>query len=126
MHILDTHTLLWYLSDSVNLSEKLKQFINECETVAVSIASLWEIAIKQSLGKLKIEASISEIEQLCYQKDILVLPINSSELDLLKSLPKLHGDPFDRLIICQTLRESAVLITKDSIIPEYPVKTLWC
>lgn len=125
MYILDTHALLWYLTDSDRMSEELKDFISNSETVAVSIASLWEIAIKQSLGKLKIDFTIFQIEQVCYQKDILILPIKPVELDMICNLPKIHGDPFDRLIICQTIQESAILITTDSIIPQYPVHTYW-
>jgi len=125
MYILDTHALLWYLTDSDRMSAKLKDFISDCETVAVSIASLWEIAIKQSLGKLKVDFSISQIEQVCYQKDILILPVKPEELDIISNLPKIHGDPFDRLIICQAMKESAVLITTDSVIPQYPVRTYW-
>jgi len=125
MYILDTHALLWYLTDSDRMTKKLKIFISNCETLSVSIASLWEIAIKQSLGKLKIDSTISQIEQICYQKDILILPIKPLDLDLIGNLPHIHGDPFDRLIICQTIQESATLITTDSIIPKYPVNTYW-
>ena len=125
MYILDTHTLLWYLFDSKELSGNLKDFISACDVIAVSIVSLWEIAIKQSLGKLKFESTISKIAQYCYENDILILPIKVSHLDLVKTLPSIHGDPFDRLLICQTMEESAVLITRDTIIPKYSVETMW-
>lgn len=125
MIILDTHAFLWFLNDSEELPENTKQFICSQEKVAVSIASFWEIAIKQSLNKLKIDCSLSDLENSCYENDIFVLPITVKNLDLLKSLPKIHGDPFDRLIICQTLTENASLVTRDSLIPKYKVKTLW-
>ena len=125
MLILDTHTLLWFLRDSSELSLKTKNMIQQADIVSVSIVSLWEIAIKISLGKLELDVSISEIENLCYEKDILILPIKTKELEILNTLPKLHGDPFDRLIICQTIQSSAILITKDTIIPKYPVRTYW-
>ena len=125
MYILDTHVLLWALSDSPMLSDSLKSLICEEEVVAVSIASLWEMAIKQIIGKLKIDVSLKEIEEKCYEKDILILPILPKELDILKTLPSVHGDPFDRLIICQAISNAAVVITKDTSIPKYPVRTLW-
>lgn len=99
MLILDTHTLLWFLRDSSELPSETKNMIQQADVVGVSIASLWEIAIKMSLGKL--------------------------ELEILQTLPKIHGDPFDRLIICQTIQSSAILITKDTFIPKYPVRTCW-
>lgn len=125
MFVLDTHTLLWFLRDSSELPSEAKTMIQQADAVAVSIASFWEIAIKMSLGKLELDLSISEIEKLCYEKDILVLPIKTKELEILQTLPKIHGDPFDRLIICQTIQSSAILITKDTIIPKYPVRTYW-
>lgn len=124
MYILDTHTLLWFLSDAPELSEETKRFITKQDIVAVSIASLWEIAIKQSLNKLRLNGTIRDIEAMCYQKDFYILPINTAELDLLKTLPSVHRDPFDRLIICQTIVEDAILITRDEKIPLYPVKTM--
>ncbi|MBQ0167826.1 MAG: type II toxin-antitoxin system VapC family toxin [Treponema sp.] len=124
MYILDTHTLLWFLSDAPELSEDTKRFIANQDIAAVSIASLWEIAIKQSLNKLRLNGTIRDIEAMCYQKDFYILPINTAELDLLKTLPSIHRDPFDRLIICQTIDEDATLITRDEKIPLYPVKTM--
>ena len=120
MYILDTHTLLWYLRDSEELSDTARNTINDSDYVCVSAASLWEIAIKHSIGKLDLEFTISQIEDLCSDKDIYIL-----HLDELKKLPNHHNDPFDRLIICQAIAENTTIITRDTIIPKYPVKTLW-
>lgn len=125
MYILDTHTLLWYLRNSEELSDTARNTINNADYIFISVASLWEIAIKHSIGKLDLELSISQIESLCAQKEISILPIKGIHLDELKNLPKYHNDPFDRLIICQSCVEDMPIITKDSIIPKYPVKTLW-
>ena len=84
-----------------------------------------EIAIKHSIGKLVLEFSISQIEELCSEKDIYILPIKGNQLDELDKLPDYHNDPFDRLIICQAITENMTIITRDTIIPKYPVKTLW-
>ena len=125
MYIIDTHALLWYLRNSDELSETAHKIIDNEDTIFVSIASLWEIAIKHSLGKLELEFSISQIENLCYKKDISILPIKAFHLDELERLPKIHNDPFDRLIICQARTENLLLITRDTIIPKYDVKTVW-
>ena len=74
MYILDTHTLLWYLRDSAELSDTARNTINDAEYICPSAVSLWEIAIKHSIGKLELEFSISQIEELCSEKDIYILP----------------------------------------------------
>ena len=125
MYIIDTHALLWYLYNSSEISEKARQIIDNEEQIFTSIASLWEIAIKQSIGKLDLEYSITQIENLCKQKAISVFPIASRHLDELISLPNHHNAPFDRLIICQAKTENFTIITRDAIIPKYPVKTVW-
>ena len=125
MYLLDTHALLWYLRDSPELSASAHSLIDKAEFVAVSIASFWEIAIKQSLGKMQFCMTIPELESLCLDRDIQVLPIQSAVLERIKSLPKIHGDPFDRLIIAQAQIGKMTIITRDRMIPQYPVQTIW-
>ena len=98
---------------------------DKAEYVAVSIASFWEIAIKQSVGKMQFCMTIPELESLCLDRDIQVLPIQSVVLEQIKSLPKIHGDPFDRLIIAQAQIGKMTIITRDRMIPQYPVPTIW-
>ena len=125
MYLLDTHAMLWYLRDSPELSMSAHSLIDKAEYVAVSIASFWEIAIKQSIGKMQFCMTIPELESLCLDRDIQVLPIQSIVLEQIKSLPKIHGDPFDRLIIAQAQIGKMTIITRDRIIPQYPVPTIW-
>ena len=125
MYLLDTHAMLWYLRDSPELSASAHALIDKAEYVAVSIASFWEIAIKQSIGKMQFCMTIPELESLCLDRDIQVLPIQSVVLEQIKSLPKIHGDPFDRLIIAQAQIGKMTIITRDRIIPQYPVPTIW-
>ncbi len=126
MYLLDTHTLLWYLSNSDELSDKARNIINCESNICVSVISFWEIALKKNLGKLSFSSSIIEIENLCIKKNIRILPIKSSHLDELSNLPLIHNDPFDRLIIAQAKIENLILITKDKIIPKYNnIKVLW-
>ena len=125
MYLLDTHAMLWYLRDSPELSASAHALIDNAEYVAVSIASFWEIAIKQCIGKMQFCMTIPELESLCLDRDIQVLPIQSVVLEQIKSLPKIHGDPFDRLIIAQAQIGKMTIITRDRIIPQYPVSTIW-
>ena len=125
MYLLDTHTLLWFLKDSPKLSNRALEIITTANEIFFSIVSLWEIVIKKSIGKLDLTSSIQEIEDLCYEKDISLLQIKSKHLDKIMELPNIHNDPFDRLIISQSIIENLILITKDSNIPYYPVKTVW-
>ena len=125
MYLLDTHTLLWFLRDSPQLSKKALEIITTENKVYVSIASLWEIAMKKSIGKLEFEHSIEKIAELCHEKDILILQIQPKYFDKIIKLPNIHNDPFDRLIISQAIIENLVIITKDTIIPKYSVKTIW-
>ena len=125
MYLLDTHAMLWYLRDSPELSASAHALIDNAEYVAVSIASFWEIAIKQSIGKMQFCMTIPELESLCLDRDIQVLPIQSTVLEQIKSLPKIHGDPFDRLIIAQAQVGKMTIVTRDRMIPQYPVPTTW-
>ena len=125
MYLPDTHTLLWFLRDSPQLSKKALEIITTENKVYVSIASLWEIAIKKSIGKLEFEHSIEKIAELCHEKDILILQIQPKYFDKIIKLPNIHNDPFDRLIISQAIIENLVIITKDTIIPKYSLKTIW-
>ena len=125
MYLLDTHAMLWYLRDSPELSASAHSLIDKAEYVAVSIASFREIAIKQSIGKMQFCMTIPELESLCLDRDIQVLPIQSVVLEQIKSLPKIHGDPFDRLIIAQAQIGKMTIITRDRMIPQYPVPTIW-
>lgn len=90
-----------------------------------SVASLWEIAIKQSQGKLDIDASISELDHTFRRAGFHRLPIAPSHLDRIKALPGIHRDPFDRLLVAQALEEDLTIVTRDGLIPQYPVKTVW-
>ena len=126
MYLLDTNALLFFLYDSEKLSKKASEVIycND-EKISVSIVSMWEIAIKSSIGKLGIKSSISKIADTCEKEQLDILSIKPFHLDEISKLPPIHGDPFDRLIISQAITENLVIITKDGTIPQYNVKVLW-
>lgn len=126
MYLLDTNALLFFLYDSEKLSKKASEVIYcNNEKISVSIVSMWEIAIKSSIGKLKIKSSISKIADTCEKEQLDILSIKPFHLDEISKLPPIHGDPFDRLIISQAITENLVIITKDGTIPQYNVKVLW-
>lgn len=126
MYLLDTNALLYFLYDSEKLSKRASDIIYHTdEKISVSIVSMWEIAIKSSIGKLEIKSSISKIAETCENEQFEILPIKPFHLDEIGRLPMIHGDPFDRLIISQAISENLVIITKDGTIPMYNVKVLW-
>ena len=125
MYLLDTNALICALFAPDRLSSSARKTIENSEHLLVSMASLWEIAIKQSIGKLDIDASIPEIVDACSALKIDRLPLQPEHIERIKSLPPIHRDPFDRLIISQAIMEHLTIITMDQTIPQYEVKTLW-
>ena len=124
--LLDTHVLLWALEDSPRLPFEIREeIISENNEVYVSVASLWEIAIKQSLGKLDSELSLSDLDEQCQLAGLRRIAIDIAHLERIKTLPDVHRDPFDRLLVAQALEEELVVITCDGLIPRYPVQTIW-
>lgn len=122
MYLMDTCAFLWFLEDNEALSKDAKKAMEESEHLYLSIASLWEIAIKKSIHKLKIEKSITELERICYDLQITILPIKPQYLERIQRLPMIHGDPFDRLMISTALEENLELITQDAKIAQYGIK----
>jgi PIN domain nuclease of toxin-antitoxin system len=125
--LLDTHTFIWWDSSPQKLSQKALAFCQNPEnTLLLSMASIWEIQIKLQLGKLSLNLPLPElIESQQQTNNIELLPINLIHILTLDSLPKYHKDPFDRLLISQAIVESAVLVSGDSILANYPVKIEW-
>ena len=90
-----------------------------------SIASMWEISIKQSLQKLDADLVLSDLDRQCHLAGIHRIPIEIEHLERIKTLPDIHRDPFDRILVAQALEEGLVIVTRDRIIPQYPVQTTW-
>lgn len=125
MLLLDTHAYYWFITDSEKLPITTKEMIETEEHVFVSIASFWEMAIKESIGKLKLPATIKELMEDCTEYDFSILPINGMHLNRIKELPFIHRDPFDRILICQAQEEDLTIVTVDANIVNYDVKTIW-
>lgn len=117
--LLDTHILLWWLSDSKKLGKAIRALIsNEDNIVMVSAASAWEISIKQALGKLEAPDDLSNAIKQCQFTPLNITIIDAS---LAGKLPKHHEDPFDRMLIAQTMNEDLTLISNDKHFEKYNV-----
>lgn len=125
--LLDTSTFLWFVSDSDKLSTNARHFIADLENeLFLSVASLWEIAIKTSLGKLELLRPFDQlIAEQIQLNTITVLPIQIHHLSEVIDLPFHHRDPFDRLIIAQSIVEQLPVITKDSAFSQYQARLIW-
>jgi PIN domain nuclease of toxin-antitoxin system len=119
--LLDTHVVLWWLTDDPTLSDNIKDQLDHEPDVYVSAATVWEVAIKQAMGKLKEPADLPErIRDSGFRE----LPITSEHAIAAGRLPLIHRDPFDRMLVAQAQRENLTLVTKDPHILEYPVSVL--
>ncbi|MBC6418728.1 MAG: type II toxin-antitoxin system VapC family toxin [Prochloron sp. SP5CPC1] len=120
--LVDTHVVIWYFSNSYELSKQAKEAINEGgNLVFVSAATSWEIAIKRGLGKLKAPNNFEE-EMLRHRFDPLNITI--SHTLAVENLPFHHNNPFDRLLIAQAKMENLSLVTRDKNIMKYDVSTI--
>lgn len=123
MYLLDTHALLWWMMDSPELPDVAKAVIADPENdIFVSAASVWEISIKRALGKLEV---LGDLVEAVNAEGFEQLPITIAAGDLAGSLPPIHRDPFDRMLIAQAQLHSLVLISKDADIVAYGGQTFW-
>lgn len=124
--LLDTHVLIWFINGDNKLFVKAKNLIkninNKCY---VSIASIWEIALKISLGKLDINGGFDEISSIMDTYEFELLPISYEHIQQLLKLEYHHRDPFDRIIISQGIVENVDIISIDSNFRLYPIKIIW-
>ena len=121
--LLDTHTLLWWRDDSPRLSSRARSEIADATNeILVSVATLWEISIKRMLGKLSFP---DDLEEVVREESFGLLPISFKHLRRLETLPGLHRDPFDRMLVAQALTEGAPLVTNDRALLAYGAPTLW-
>jgi PIN domain nuclease of toxin-antitoxin system len=128
--LLDSHTFLWFSNDAPEMSAKAKSLILDASvSVFVSIVSFWEISIKNSLGKLRLDAGFEALLNVAQKNGFDVLHVNFDHVTFVNRLPFHHRDPFDRMLIAQALTESIDLIGLDTIFDQYftdsQVKRIW-
>ena len=119
--LLDTHVVLWWLSDDPTLAVEIKDRLDHEPDVYISPATIWEIAIKQSIGKLDKPADLPERVR---DSGFRQLNITAEHGIVAGRLPLIHRDPFDRMLIAQARVEHLTLVTRDAEIPKYDVETL--
>jgi len=126
-YILDTHTLIWFCEGNDKLSKKARSIIENKENLLfVSFASLWEIVIKLSLGKLKTTIDLKSLDKFINENEISILNSNINHLKALEILPFHHDDPFDRFIIAQAISEKFMIISKDTNFDKYEnITVIW-
>ena len=125
--LLDTHTFIWYVTDNPKLSAHVKLLIeDENNEKLVSIASIWEMAIKHSIGRLNFSLPFMEfVGQQLTVSNIGLLEINLQHIEVVASLPLHHRDPFDRLIIAQSMVEQIPILSVDAIFDAYAIARVW-
>jgi PIN domain nuclease of toxin-antitoxin system len=125
--LLDTHTLLWFLAGDSKLSGTARALVeDDGNDILVSVGTLWEIAIKVSLGKLGMSRPFEEVFPAQLDaNEILVLPISTTHLQRVVSLPFHHRDPFDRLLAAQAMSEEVPLVSRDPAFDAYGLQRLW-
>ena len=125
--LLDTHAALWLVNEYEKLSPKVKALILDHDNdLYLSIASVWEIAIKVSIGKLKelpggVSSLLSQIEKM----PIELIPITSAHIEIIESLPFIHRDPFDRILIATAKNENMTILTDDNDVSAYGIPCIW-
>lgn len=119
--LVDTHALLWWLNDDPLAPEANAAITDPRNKVFVSAASIWEVTIKRTIGKLDFDGSLADAAEA---SGFTPLPVTATHAEAVGELPELHRDPFDRILVAQAGIESLTIVTRDRMIPEYKVSTL--
>ena len=125
--LLDTHAFIWYATDSSRLSTTARSLIDNGDNdILLSTASVWEMAIKHSIGRLNFSRPFMEfIKQQIAINRIEILEISFDHIEVVASLPLHHRDPFDRLIIAQSMTEQIPILSVDAIFDAYTIARIW-
>jgi len=119
--LVDTHVVLWWLLDDPTLPDDVKDMLDQEPDAFVSAATTWEVAIKQATGKLK---GPKDLPERVRDSGLVELPITIEHSLMAARLPRLHNDPFDRMLIAQALGDDLTLVTRDADIRRYKVPVL--
>ena len=125
--LLDTHTLLWFIAGSASLSAYARSLIEDASNEKfVSIVSIWETAIKVSIGKMSLSAPFNILfPQQLQINGFELLPVKIEHTSVVTTLPFHHRDPFDRLLIAQAVEEKMTLVSRDEFFDDYGITRLW-
>ena len=126
-YLIDTHTFLWIIEDNKNLTDKVRTiYIDNSNEIYLSVASIWEMAVKISLNKLSIRGQLVKfIDRHAIENNIRLLSIQPHHIFSIEKLPFHHRDPFDRLLLSQCLQEKMYLLSKDKEFDKYGINRIW-
>ena len=125
-YLLDTHTAIWFFEGNTAISSTVNRIIRDrANRIYLSMISAWELTIKISICKLRFPGDAEGLIQVAQKNDIAIIPIETAHLTVLKGLPFIHRDPFDRLLIASAIAEEMTLITVDENIMKYEVPQIW-
>ena len=125
--LLDTHALIWFAEDDEHLSTPARQALEDhANELFCSVASIWEIGIKASLGKLKLGAALDRtFRRRLEENGFGILPVEYAHAAHVLSLPWYHRDPFDRLLVAQAALEQMALVSHDNLLDAYGINRVW-
>jgi PIN domain nuclease of toxin-antitoxin system len=126
-YLIDTHAFIWWAVEPVKLSAKVFGIFESSESnLFLSIASIWEMQIKIQLQKISLPLPLSELVLMQQQfNNLRILPIELRHIYMLETLPLHHRDPFDRIMIAQSVLNNMVFVSRDSEFEKYPIRVLW-
>jgi len=125
-YLLDTHAAIWFFTGDSALSSIAEQTIRDrTNRIYLSTISAWELTIKISIGKLRFPGDAAGFMQAAQSNDITIVPIETTHLTVLKELPFIHRDPFDRMLVATAMSEQMTIITADGSIAQYDVLHIW-
>jgi len=124
--LLDTHTFLWAISGSAKLSRRAERMFIGPSDLWLSVASIWEILIKAQIGKINLPAPTGPyLVKKLSENRIEALPVTLDHVLRVETLPMHHSDPFDRILIAQSIVEGLPVVTGDPKFESYPVQAIW-
>ena len=125
--LLDTCTFLWLNLDAPELPDRVRTICLDADTeLYLSVVSVWEMAVKQMLGRLDLPEPVSRyVPSRREWNGVQSLPLDEDAVLQLEKLPPVHADPFDRMLICQAVAHGLSILTPDPEIVRYPVRTVW-
>lgn len=124
--LLDTHAFLWFVTGDKRLSRKARHQLSDDQArLFISVASVWEMAIKVSLDRLGLPTSLTEYISEKLQSGFHLFPVEWRHAAAVSQIPFHHRDPFDRLLIAQSIQEEIPIVSADVVFRKYPVKVIW-
>jgi PIN domain nuclease of toxin-antitoxin system len=125
--LLDTCTFIWLATETKRLSVKARDiFADPDNDVFLSVISCWEISVKHAAGKLKLPQPPAKLIPTYRERyGVATLPLDEETALYVARLPGLHADPFDRMIVCQSIAHGMPILTPDESIAQYPIRTIW-